>query len=159
MVARLRNVGVIVGRSKTLGLEDFNKVRFFRSCLRNPNTGSISYYVGWLVVTPRILAFTVIWLLTPRGFNHAVLTKEDLMLMYCLMEKIKVNWVSVIKEHIIKIRKKLEYHIPYVVLIFHFIEYFEIDVEDEVVETMKAQNEITVVTLNKIGLKKINDDY
>jgi len=75
------------------------------------------------------------------------------------MGKIRVSWISVIKEQIIKIRKKLEYHIPYVVLISHFIEYFEIDVEGEVVETVKAQNEITVVTLNKIGLRKINDDY
>jgi len=81
------------------------------------------------------------------------------MLMYCLIGKIKVNWVSVIKEHIIKIRKKFEYHIPYVVLISQFIEYFKIDVEDDVVETVKAKNEISVVTLIKIGLKKINDDY
>jgi len=39
--------------------------------------------------------------------NHVVLPEEDLMLMYCLMGKIQVNWVSVIKEHIIKIRRRL----------------------------------------------------
>jgi len=159
VVAGLRNASIIVGRGNRTSLEDFNKVQFFKSCLKNSNTKSRSSSVGGLVVTPRILVFIVIWLLTPIGFNHVVLTEEDLMLMYCLMGKIRVNWVSVIKEHIIKIRKKLEYNIPYVVLISHFIEYFEIDVEGEVVETMKAQNEITGVTLNKIGLKKINDDY
>jgi len=58
--------------------------------------------------------------------------------MYCLMGKIQVNWVSVIKEHIIKIRRKVEYKIPYVVLISHFIEYFEIDTEGEVVELVKS---------------------
>jgi len=86
-------------------------------CLRNQQIESKSYSVGGLAVMPRILAFIVIWLLTPRGFNHAVLTEEDLMLMYCLMGRIKVNWVNVIKEYIIKIRKKVEYRIRYVVLI------------------------------------------
>jgi len=75
------------------------------------------------------------------------------------MGKIKVNCISVIKEHINKIRRKPEYRIPYVVLISSFIEYFEIDIEGEVVGTMKAQNEIIVVTLNKIGLRKVNEDY
>ena len=150
---------ILVGTSNIVGLEDFNKVQFFKSCLRNPNTESRSYYVGGLVVTPRILAFIVIWLLTPRGFNHVVLTEEDLMLMYCLLGKIKVKWVSVIKKHIIKIRRKIEYKILYVILISHFIEYFEIDVEGEVVETVKAQNEISEATLRKIGLKKANDDH
>ena len=108
-VVGLKNASITVGRGNTTTLEDFNKVQFFQSCLRNLNTESRSYFVGGLVVTPRILAFIVIWLVTLRGFNYVVLTKEDLMLMYCLMGKIKVNWVSVIKEHIIKKRRKPEY--------------------------------------------------
>jgi len=127
--------------------------------LRNPNNESRSYSVGGLAVTPHILAFIVIWLLTPRGFSHAFLTEEDLMMMYFLMGKIQVNWISVIKEHLIKIRKKVEYRIPYVVLISQFIEYFKIDTEEKVVEQAKAQNEISVETLNKIRLTKVNDDH
>jgi len=102
--------------------------------------------------------FIVIWLLTPRGFNHAKLTEKDFMLMYCLMGKIKVNWVSLVKEHIIKIKRKVEFRIPYSILISHFIEYFEIDTDGEVVELVKAQNEVATATLNKIGLIKVNDD-
>jgi len=137
----------------------FNKTQFFKTCLRNPNNESRSYSVGGLAVTPHILAFIVIWLLTPRGFNHVVLREEDLMMMYYLMGKIQVNWISVIKGHLIKIRKKVEYKIPYDVLISQFIEYLEIDTEKEVVEQAKAQNEISAVTLNKIGLTKVNDDH
>jgi len=74
------------------------------------------------------------------------------------MGKIKVNWVSVIKGHVIKIRRKVELKIPYVVLISHFIDYFEIDTDGEVVELVKAQNEVTTTTLSKIGLIKVNDD-
>jgi len=158
-VAGLRNAGIPVGRSHAVGLEGFNKQQFFKTCLRNLNTEYRSYSVGGLAVTPRILAFIAIWLLTPRGFTHAVLTKEDLMLTYCLMGRIKVNWVSVIKEHIIKIRRKVEFRIPYVVLISHFIDYFEIDTDTEVVELVTTQNEVSASTLNKIGLIKVNDDH
>jgi len=159
VVVGLRNAGKTVGKGNTTNLEDFNKVQFFKTCLRNPNTAMKGYHVGGLSLTPLILAFIVIWLLTPRGYNHVVLTEEDLIMMYCLMSKIKVNWVNVIKERITKIKKKPEYCIPYVVLISNFLKYFEVDVEGEVVEVVKAQNEITVATLNKIGLKKVNDDY
>jgi len=74
------------------------------------------------------------------------------------MERIKVNWVSVIKEHIIKIRKKVEYRIPYDVLISQCIEYFEIDTDGEVVEMVKAHNEVTTAILSKTGLIKVNDE-
>jgi len=54
------------------------------------------------------------------------------------MYKIKVNWVNVIREHLFKVGKKLEHHIPYVILLSQFIEYFEIDVEGEVIEEVKS---------------------
>ena len=77
--------------------------------------------------------------------------------MYCLMNKIKVNWVNVIREHLFKVGKKLEYGRPYVILLSQFIEYFEIDVESEVVEEIKALNQITTANLTKIGLKKMKN--
>jgi len=156
-VARLRNNGIVVSRGNTSELGDFNKVQFYKSCLRNQNTASRRFSVGGLAATLRILAYIVIWLLTLRVFNHVVLTEEDLILMYCFMTKTKENWVNVIREHIFKINKKLEYRIPYVVLISSFIEFFEIDVEEEVVEEVKALNQISSITLNKIWLKKVNN--
>lgn len=79
------------------------------------------------------------------------------MLMYCLLTKTKVNQANVIKEHIFKINKKLEYCILYVVLISSFTEFFEKNVDEEVVEEVKAMNQISAITLNKIGLKKVNN--
>jgi len=86
-VTGLRNDGATVSRGNTTELGNFNKVQFYKSCLRNQESASIMFNVGGLATTPRILAYIVIWLLTPRGFNHAILTKEDLI----LMNKIKVN--------------------------------------------------------------------
>ena len=77
--------------------------------------------------------------------------------MYCLMNKIKVNWVNMIREHLFKVGQKLEYRIPYVILLSQFIEYFDIDVEIEFVEEIKALNQITTTNLTKIGLKKMKN--
>jgi len=65
--------------------------------------------------------------------------------------------VNVIREHLFKVNKELEYHIPYVVLLSSFIDYFEIDVEGEVVEEVKTLNQISAATLNKIGLRKVKN--
>ena len=108
-VASLRDAGTIVSRANVADLGGFGKVQFFKACLRNPNSFIRSYSVGGLSIIPRLVAYIVIWILTPRGFNHAVLTEDDLILMYCLINKIKLNWVSVIKEHLFRIRKKPEF--------------------------------------------------
>jgi len=61
----LRNGGAVVSRGNTTELENFNKVQFYKSCLRNQETTSRTFNVGGLATTPRILAYIVIWLLTP----------------------------------------------------------------------------------------------
>jgi len=113
--------------------------------------------VGGLAAIPRILAYIVIWILTPRGFNHATLTEEDLILMYCITSKIRVNCIQVIRDHLFKVGKKLEYRIPYVTMLSKFIDYFEIDVEDEIIEEVKTVNQISAPNLTKIGLVKLKN--
>ena len=63
-----------------------------------------------------------------------------------------------ITEQLFRIRKKPKFRIPYVVLLSSFIKYNEVNVENELVEVVKAHSEITVATLNKIGLKKVNEN-
>jgi len=43
-------------------------------------------------------------------------------------------------------------------MLYSFIEYYEINVENELIEEVKAYSEITVATLNKISLKKVNEN-
>jgi len=43
------------------------------------------------------------------------------------------------------------------ILLSSFIEYFEIDVEGEVIEEVKALNQILAFNLTKIGLKKMKN--
>jgi len=98
-VTGLNNEGAVATRGNSADLESFNKVHFYKSCLRDQFSVSRTYNVGGLVAIPRILAYIVIWILIPRGFNHATLTEEDLILMYCITSKITVNWIQVIRDH------------------------------------------------------------
>jgi len=58
--------------------------------------------VGGLKLNERLIALIVTWMLTPRGRNHSVLSEEDLVYMYCIMNKVKINWIHIIKEHMQK---------------------------------------------------------
>jgi len=156
-VTRLNNDGAVVTRGNSADLGGFNKVQFYKSCLRDQSSVSRTYNVGGLATIPRILTYIVIWILTPRDINHATLTEEDLILMYCITSKIRVNWIQVICDHLFKVGKKLEYRIPYVTMLSKFIDYFEIDVEDEIVEEVKAVNQISTANLTKNGLVKLKN--
>jgi len=59
-VAGLRDVGTIVSRPNMTDLGGFDKVQFFKACLRNPNSSIRSYSVGGLSIIPRLVAYIVI---------------------------------------------------------------------------------------------------
>ena len=80
-------------------VEDFNKVQYYNSCLKNQNAQVGTCSVGGLRLDERLLALIVTWILTPRGSNHYVLTEEDLVYIFCIMKKIRINWIHIIKEH------------------------------------------------------------
>jgi len=124
--------------------------------MRNPNEEVKSFGVGKLSITPRILKLLIVWILTPRGSNHATLTEEDLMLLYCLVNKVKVNWVSTMKDHMFKTQKLNDYKLSYAIFISRMLEFFEVDLVDELAENLKATSEINQSMLNRIGLQKVN---
>lgn len=135
-------------------IEEFNKVQFYKTCLRNPNAKTRSFNVGKHSMNPHILAFIFMWVLTPRGSHHATLIEEDLMLMQCFINRGKVNWIFVKKDHIIKSKSLHDYKLPYVVLVSRLCECFKVDFEDELSKILKPTSEINHTMLNKIGLKK-----
>jgi len=64
-VTGLKNDGATVSRGNTSELGNFNKVHFYKSCLRNQESASRTFNVGGLAAIPRLLAYIVIWVLAP----------------------------------------------------------------------------------------------
>jgi len=100
--------------------------------------------VGGLKLNERLLALFVTWILTPRGSNHFVITEEDLVYIYCIMNKVKINWIHIIKKHMQKSMRLSDYHYPYAILISKFLHFFEVNLDGETSELVKSTFEVTI---------------
>ena len=139
--------------------EDFNKIQYYKSCLKNPHAQVRTCSVGGLKLDERLLALFVTWILTPSGNNHSVLTEEDLVCIYCIMNKVKINWINIIKEHMQKSMRLSNYHHPYAILISKFLHYFEVNLEGETSELVKSTFEVNNGSLSKMDFTKINGKW
>jgi len=155
----LKYVGLIINKGNIGVVEDFNKIQYYKSCLKNPQGKVRTCSVGGLKLDERVLALIVTWILTPRGSNPSILIEEDLVFIYCIMKKVKINWIHVIKEHMQKSMRLSDYHYPYVVLISKFLLYFEVNLEDETFELVKSTQEVNNCSLSKMGFTKINGKW
>jgi len=90
-VARIKYSGLKVGKGNTNRIQEFKKIQYYRSCVRNPTQSVNRFHAGNLNLTPRLIVYIIAWQLIPRGTNHAVLHEEDLILLYCIMNLIKVT--------------------------------------------------------------------
>jgi len=131
-------------------------MQFYKSCLKNTPSKVRNFSVGGLKLDERLIAFIVSWIITPRGSNHSTLSEEDLLLIYCIMNKVKINWIHTIKEHMQKSIRLSDFHYSYAILISKFLHYFEVDVEEELAEIIKALSEINSGSLRKMGFTKIS---
>ena len=72
--------------------------------------------------------------------------------MYGLKSGIQMNWVLLIADIMLKSRRLVDYEFSYAVLTSKFIDYFNIDVSNEIVDFTKASNEITERHFKKLGM-------
>ena len=126
-VGGIKYSGMKVSKGNTAGIQGFNKMQFYRSCVRNLAEPVARFHAGNLTIIPRLLAYIIAWQLTPRGSNHATLHEEDLILLYCIMNQLKVNWVSTMVEHMLKSTRLPDYRFPYAIFVSKLIDYFEVD--------------------------------
>jgi len=136
-------------------IKEFNKMQFYKNCLKNPLSKVRIFSVGGLKLDERLIVFNFSWIITSRGSNHSTLSEEDLLLIYCIMNKVKLNWIHIIKDHMQKAIRLSNFHYPYAILISKFLHYFEVDIEEELDELIKPSSEINSGSLRKIGFTKI----
>ena len=99
VVTGLKFSGIRINIGNLGVVEEFNKMQFYKSCLKNPLYKVRNFSVGGLKHGERLIAFIVSWIITPRGNNHPTLSEEDLLLIYYIMNKVKINWIHTIKDH------------------------------------------------------------
>jgi len=159
VVAGLKFSGLRINKGNLGVVEDFNKIQYYKSYSENQHAQVRTCSVGGLKLDERLLALIVTWILTPRGSNHSVLTEEDLVYIFCIMKKIKINWIHIIKEHMQKSMRLSDYHYPYAVLVSKFLLFFEVNLEDETSELVKSTQELNNGSLSKMGFTKVGGKW
>ena len=75
------------------------------------------------------------------------------------MNQIKINWVFIINEHMLKSKRLADYRFPYAILVSKLMDFFGVDASNERNEPIKAVSEIDNSTLTKMGFHKIEDNW
>jgi len=75
------------------------------------------------------------------------------------MNKVKINWIHIIKEHMQKSTRLSDYHYPYAILISKFLHYFEVNLDGETSELVKSTFEVNNDSLSKMGFININGKW
>jgi len=58
-VAEIKYYGLKVGKGNTSGIQEFNKIQYYRSCMRNPAQSISRFHAGNLNLTPRLVAYII----------------------------------------------------------------------------------------------------
>jgi len=141
-------------------VDGYNKIQTYRGMLLDPTRILRNRLgVGGLTAEDRMLVYIITYILAPRSNNHAQVTDNDLQIVYGLKSGIQMNWVLLIEDIRLKSHRLVDYEFPYVVLASRFIDYFNIDVSNEILDFTKASNEITKTHLKKLGMTYVDHEW
>ena len=70
-----------------------------------------------------------------------------------------MDWIYVFRDHMLKAKRLTNFRLPYVVLVSKFIEYFGIDVEDELEESTGLLNHTSNQNLHNMGFLKVGNGW
>ena len=71
----------------------------------------------------------------------------------------QVDWIFVLCDHMLKAKRLRNFRLPYVILVSKFIEYFGIDVEDELKDSTGLLNHTSNQNLHKMGFLKVGNGW
>jgi len=96
------------------GIDGFNRILVYQSFLRNPaqDVGR-QLLVRGLKMDERLIHYLIVWILCPRGTNHAQCSEADLLIMYEILNRVPIKWSSLILGTMLKAKRYPQYPLPY----------------------------------------------
>ena len=141
-------------------LDGYNKRHTYRGMLLDPARNLRNCLgVGGLTAEDKMLDYLITYILTLRSSNHAQVTNDDLQFLYGLKSCIKMNWVLLIEDIMLKSDHLVDYEFLYVILASRFIDYFIVDVSNKIMDFGKATSEITKRHLKKLGIRFVDYEW
>ncbi|MED6202687.1 hypothetical protein PIB30_108039, partial [Stylosanthes scabra] len=100
----------------------------------------------------RTLLYIVSYILQPRVSGHATVCDEDLIIMWAMVNNIKINWPYFIVQHMIKLKKKeTSGGLGFLCLWTRIFNRVGIDLTNEKVKHVPSQSCIDIRLLRKMG--------
>ncbi|KOM49532.1 hypothetical protein LR48_Vigan08g035900 [Vigna angularis] len=140
---------------------DFDKILVYQSFLRSPQQlqNNRLFLVGGLKMEERLLHYRLVWLLCPRGSNHAQCSEVDLVIMYGILQSIPINWPHLIQSIMYKAKRLDSAPLPYPLLVCRICEYKGVNVSNEQVEHVLPNHKIGDNSLRQMGFIKNGNLY
>ena len=106
----------------------------------------------------RTLLYLVTYVLQPRISGHANVNDEDLIVMWAMMNGIKINWPYFIVQHMIRLKMKdRNGGLGFLCLWSKVFDYVGIDVSNEIAKEVPPQSCINTHLLNKMGRRNVDE--
>jgi len=142
------------------GIDGFNQILAYQSFLRNPaqDVGR-QLLAGGLKMDERLIHYLIVWILCPRGTNHAQCSEADLLIMYTILNRVSIKWSSLILDTMLKAKRYPQYPLPYSLLISRICEYKGIDTTGELCQSTLRANEIAESSLKQLKLVPLGDTF
>jgi len=66
-ITGLKDAGLRINKGNIGVVDEFNKMQFYKSCLKDPHSSVRNFSIGRQKLNERLIGFIVTWMLTPRG--------------------------------------------------------------------------------------------
>ena len=140
--------------------DGYSKMQTYKGMLLDPARNMRNCLgVGDLTIEDRMLVYLITYILTPRSCNYTQVTDDDLHIVFGLKSGIKMIWILLIEDIMLKSPRLVDYEFSYVVLALRFIDYFNIDDSHEIVDFTKAFSEITKRHLKMLGMRFVEHEW
>ncbi|KOM25211.1 hypothetical protein LR48_Vigan54s000800 [Vigna angularis] len=130
----------------------FNKFMVYQSFLRNPRQRNNRLFLaGGFKMEERLLHYILVWLLCPKGSNHAQCSETDLIVMHAITQSIPLNWPHLIQTIMLKAKRSDLAPLPYPLLVSKICEYKGVDISNEHFEHVLPGHKIGENSLRQMG--------
>jgi len=109
---------------------NFDRALALSSMIREDVEGENLKNVGSLKMNDRLLHYTWVHILCPRGSNFAQLLNEDIFMLWLIKKNVRINWPYYIMQHIIKCQDN-KMPLPYANLITRILQVYDFDLSNE----------------------------
>jgi len=144
----------------TADIEGFNRIFAYRSFMRRPDQEiGRQLLAGPLKIDERLLHYLIVWILCPRGTNHAQCSEADLMIIYAMLNHIPIYWPSIILDTMLKAKRLPQYPLSYYLLISRICEYKGVNVSNEQSHKTTTTNKIAENSLKQMKFIPFGNTY